>query len=503
MKKNLFSIIALCMCGLPFATLADNSVKERNEKFLSLIEPDSIDDQSVIQVLTEWESATPDNVDLHTAWFNYLLIKSKKQAVALNFPGVKNGSILQVMSVPGVQGNIPDGKYVVLSDSINGDPIAALNPKTIFVDSIFWAGINHLDRSLELNPDRLDVWFGKMTALVMKEAYPEIMTTAQQIIDRSKQNNNLWQWQYDTPLDERSEEAFSSITDFIFTLGDAGQNELAEQLADSLIAAYPQDLYYTLVKGQYYIKNDELDKAIENHENVWKGYKDDLRVAANLAYLYNQTGNTEKLLEICAVLEQSEEEEFVNLANEYRESSVTVNVDFFQIKDYVKTNKKEVQALTDRFIKGDETLTLQELSYIYFGHIYLHKNNNSSLWKGRNQAKELYDAGKYEECISLCNNTLKKHPVSLAASVYVLFCHNELDRTSPEADNLYLRSKQIGRLIHQGHFMVNGEDDIDKKMSPYCVLWRADEDVFFDYFLDEREQKSNHFFTNPVDFEGQ
>lgn len=367
-------------------------------------------------------------------------------------------------------------------------------------DSLYDAGIEILNKALALNPDRIDIWFSKLEVYMHEKKFTEFMSSVNEFIHRSKQNENQWQEKFNKSLGEKGEEFFSNVTNYIFKLAENGQNVLAEQLADSIIAAYPQDLYYTLIKGQYYISNNEFDKAIENHEAVWTSHKEDLRVAANLAYLYNQVGNTEKLLEICTALELSENEEFAEIGKGYRELCETVDVDFFHIKDYVEANKKEVQTLTERFIEGDETLTLRELSYIYFGHIYLGKNN-SSLWKDRNHAKKLYDDGKYEECLNLCRKTLKKHPVSLAASVYVTFCYDAMNKTGQEAENLFLRSRQIGRLIHQGQFKVKGEKGMEG-ISPYCVLWRADEDVFFDYFLTKEERKNNKIFANPVDFKG-
>ena len=158
-------------------------------------------------------------------------------------------------------------------------------------------------------------------------------------------------------------------------------------------------------------------------------------------------------------------------------------------------------------------MSLRDLSIVYFGHALTPECNSTQLWDIN--ADSLLRNEKYEELLKVCEETLEKHPASLAANLFASMCSEHLD--NPNGELYYLRCSQIGRMIYEGAgrlFDLGGTDDSDSKEKEgdadsdtnesnpriYKILWRADENAFVDYMLRDEDKKEGLYFTEPVYF---
>ena len=448
--------------------------------------PDTL---AIRQYLEEWEAKDPKNVDLSTCWFNLYLSRSRE-------------SILQ-LTVPNGEGEYEyetdkDSQKIVIKDSL-GNVKGYLEPgETIYTDTFFNKAIAKLDEGLALNPNRLDIWMGKIQAYLMKKDYSKACDNIFQTLRRAKVVGNGWLWTEDEPINEKSFEAISNMTDYAVQLMEANKVTEALQVMDSLIAFKPDYSAFKLIKGDICAKKKLDEEALAIYESLWEEYKEDMPYVSNLAWLYSDHDRLEDMERLCQILDKSNDPEYISFARQLRQAHETLNIDFEAIKVYAEQNKKELSQLTERFVKGDETLTLNEISKVYFGHAADPKNCKP-LWKEIDAARKLYDEKKYKESFALCESALKKHPVSLAANSFAFLSLRSINEEDERLDIYYSRFMMLVQMIIKGARPLI-EDKPDSSLV-YSILWRDDENTLVDIVFQEMGIKAkNYIFTNPVYF---
>ena len=90
-----------------------------------------------------------------------------------------------------------------------------------------------------------------------------------------------------------------------------------------------------------------------------------------------------------------------------------LKVDYAEIENFVSQHEEEYNALMDRFIGGDETLTKEELKLIYYGTAF---SPNYSLLNDEGISDEILNAicsRDFGHAIILCGQALEKTPTNL------------------------------------------------------------------------------------------
>ena len=102
-------------------------------------------------------------------------------------------------------------------------------------------------------------------------------------------------------------------------------------------------------------------------------------------------------------------------------SSPRVDVDLNRIKIEVAQNPGEYQALMNRFLIGDTTLTLDQVAKIYYGYAFSYDYDPTD---HNDAVTRAYDSRDYAETWRLCEDALRINPVSLDLTIKALVAAN-------------------------------------------------------------------------------
>lgn len=473
MKKLLFALVASMFLVPAKAQVAAHSRITTVNEMLAADQPDTL---AIRQYLEEWEKQGPKNADLCTAWFNYYMLP--------------------------IQADASVGDGIQIRDSL-GNIAGSIRP---FTGEFPWdhgkslkLAVAKLEEGLKISPSRLDIWMGKTKAFMMVGEYVQASENIYATLRESKKNNNVWTWKEDEPMNEEGIQAIFSQSDYAIDMMESGQIDLAHQVMDSLIAYYPEHSMFKLIKAELYARKRMDNEALSIMEPLFEEYKGDMFYVSNLAWIYSDNNQLDKMEECCAILDASGDSEMVNFASSLRMQHMSLNIDFEEIRAFAQSNPDELQRLTDRFIKADESLSLDEICKVYFGHAADPKNC-VMLWEGTDAERQLFDAGKYKETLEMCEKALEKHPASLAANTFAFLALRQLDEQDPRLGVFYTRFSMIVTMIEKGGKPLV-EDEPEKSLV-YSILWRDDENTLVDVFFRQQEElrRRSYLFTNPVYF---
>lgn len=143
-----------------------------------------------------------------------------------------------------------------------------------------------------------------------------------------------------------------------------------------------------------------------------------------------------------------------------------LNVDLNLIKVKMTTNPDEYRALSNRFVVGDSTLTLDEMAVVYYGYAFTTDYDPTYVYQDIDNA---YSNANYAETWQLCEEALKYNPVSLDLTIKALVAANNCDiqRAHAMIPSLQIRYELVSNLI-----LNSGKGtDVD---SPFIVICSQD-----------------------------
>ena len=278
---------------------------DRVEKINAMLSSNSPDTAAIHSLLVEWQAEAPDDCELYPSWFNYYLLRSRESVIYLN--GYAEG-----------QGPADNDSFVIADE--NGTPVGELANHTTYSPEYFQKSIESIDAGIAMYPSRLDFYMGKATAQLWAGRYDDVVTTVLQTIDASLKNNNTWMWTNNEPLGEYGRERFNDITDIILQLVDAGETNKALYLFDVLIASYSDYPMFQVIKADLLAYIGQYQQALAIYEPLLSSMSDDLMMVCNMAYAYRQLNMTDKVLEMCTILEKSNNDEAIQRAKQLRNS---------------------------------------------------------------------------------------------------------------------------------------------------------------------------------------
>lgn len=143
-----------------------------------------------------------------------------------------------------------------------------------------------------------------------------------------------------------------------------------------------------------------------------------------------------------------------------------LDVNYASIEKFVTQQEAQYDSLMQRFIKGDTTLTLDEVKYVFYGCYYSLKYDYT------NPSQELmtaYKEKRYEDVLNLGSKELKKSPAQLA--ILFRMCVAALEQEDEEKAQLYKT-----RLLQIVDVILSSGDGKSAKTA-YKVLEVSDEYV--------------------------
>ena len=452
--KSLLTFVIVLMASFAMAqTASQQQFYDRYEKITESEEPDT----AAIHVLIEdWEKVASDDPDLIRTKIIYELMQSDP-------------------SVPG-EINQPFAERIKLL----------------------------AEEAITRYPNRLDLRSYNAIGYFLVGQNEKALDCLLQIIDHSQTVNGNWLGKQNKPYEKGFEQFEENMCTMIPHFFQSEDYTRALTFLDKLVAAYPQSFAFRMNHASVLAASGKHEQAIEEFLALEKEQPNEDHTIITLAQLYAETGNETKAREYCD--KAIALNDFYTQTAEYIMGSFeTLTVDFDEIKEYMKSHEDEYRKIEMKFKGGEAGMSLRDLSILYFGHALTPECTSTKLWDIN--ADSLARNGKFEELLSACEETLKKHPASIAANFYAGISAEQLGNFT--AGLYFLKCQQLARMITKSADSLNnlgGKDESEKAEDKfddtkyYKILWRADENVFVDFLLDKKEKGKTLFFSQPVYF---
>lgn len=231
------------------------------------------------EVLLRWEKEAPKDAELFTSYLNYYFLKSRKEVLS-------------------VTTDVPDGEHLAIQDS-SGNTAGFFGSQVIYLDEPFEKGMDKIDEGIKLYPNRLDMRFGKIYILGLKQDWDRFTAEIVKTIVYSSQNKNKWTWTNNEKHEGGAEFFLISLQDYQLTLYNAGNDKLLmnmRTIANEILKYYPNHIPSLSNLSITYLLNNDYDKAIEILLKAEKINPKDGVVLSNIAHAYKQKGDVESAI---------------------------------------------------------------------------------------------------------------------------------------------------------------------------------------------------------------
>lgn len=143
-----------------------------------------------------------------------------------------------------------------------------------------------------------------------------------------------------------------------------------------------------------------------------------------------------------------------------------IEVDYDKISAEVSSNRENLLSLTNRFLIGDTTLTLEQKATVYYGHAFTPEYAPDKEYEDVDKA---YNSGAYGNALVLAEQALASSPVSLDLTIKALVSATQIEGVSPtKIAALKARYNMIGDAILASGSGITPE-------SPFKVIAAGDE----------------------------
>ncbi len=268
--QNIFLIVfSLFVTQLSFA----QNYKSDFEKLLK--ENDTINQ---LKLLKNWEKVEPENAELFTSYFNYYLLKSRKEKISLTSQKSSDKSYL-------------------LKDSLNKNSFY-LGNKFDFRKSDIQKGFEKIDEGIKLYPNRLDMRFGKIFVFGEIKDWSNFTKEILATIDYSTKNNNDW---IDNEKNSKGKTFFlQRIHNFqvqLYRTNDESLLKNMQEIANEVLKFYPDHVESLSNLSITYILKKEYDKGLIPLLKAEKINPKDVVVLSNIAQCYTKKGDKKSAIE--------------------------------------------------------------------------------------------------------------------------------------------------------------------------------------------------------------
>lgn len=264
-------LIAICTTAL---------CDEYKDEYIELLKEEEY--KKLLLHIQKWEEEKPEDPEMFIAYFNYYINRSKKAGVSLD-------------TTPPDQ----DEKTLVFTDPNTGEVRGYISDRIIFDEEDVRRGTAHLDKGLELHPDRLDMHFGKIHILgeiVDFKSQKEQLITVLKI---SEQNNNEWLWSDSKKLEDAKNFMMKNIQSrlrTIFELESEEAHNYIKEVSLEMIRIYPNHIYGYNNLGSISCFQKRFDDALNYYKRAEEIDPRDMIVLNNIAQLYRELNDKENAI---------------------------------------------------------------------------------------------------------------------------------------------------------------------------------------------------------------
>lgn len=290
MKRTLIFLIAV-VASMVTSYGQDHS---RYDEAVALL--DAFETDSLKTYLEQWEAEEPGNAEVYALWLNYYYFTALEEVVEI---------------VP----EVPEGESAFALVDSTGNNAGYIVSKVVLHGDVLKLGYEKIDRGMALNPDRLDLYFGKAHLLLNASAdYEGFISLIMKTFERNKANGGAWTWTFNEPMNDNGESFINSIQDYFVALYSIDDKEYASRLVDMALEAYPDNVMFLSDRAVLAFVAGDLQSALEQYLKVLEIAPDDWLVMANIANIHRDLNNIDEAVKYYTMLKESDDPEFAQLA---------------------------------------------------------------------------------------------------------------------------------------------------------------------------------------------
>lgn len=449
MKKSL-SLIAVVLLSLQVISAQQEAPQtSRYSSFRQLMDVDTpLDTLSIGNLLANWEAEAPQDIELQSAKFQYLIRKALLDIEMPQSPIAENTAMLP--DIPGLYDNLQFTNYWILQDKGN----AMKNYQQAY---------EIIDHAIGEHPERLDLYYWKADGYMQKFEHRRGMLVALDVLQQSRKSD--WQWYVTNNRPATIDDKEQLLTTCVSNLLEHSEFSLAQIMVDSMLCDNPKSIAYRGAQAIVYECMMKPDSAIQIYQQLNVEAPDNYQVALRIAACYLNKGDKEQARPYLEQIAANPDEEVAAYGRQLLMQIQDVVWKYDEVEQWMKEHAEEFKNLQQRFIEGDETLTPTDIGYIYFGQAFTDSYSYINLDFGK--AKELLNNAEYEQCLALCKTSLQKTPASLTMLMNgAMACQMLQDNET--LVNFGLRINQLATMLGA----IGQVTDIE---NPIPVLWVEEE----------------------------
>lgn len=423
MKRIFFAVIASILLAVAGAVAQENS---NYDKFLKLLEQK--DTIAMKNLLDGWDNSDPE---YYVSAFNFWLLQARDEILIVN-AGQPDS----------------DGETVLLYDKDNKQAGYIQNDVS-YDEALLNKAVTVLEEGISKYPDRLDMRIGLATTYFNAKKTDKALSVIKGILDRAKENGNVWLWKRNEPLENTPQSMTDSmqgyVNKFITSASPTEVNDLVEMLVDY----DPKNPVFLSNKASLLYNDWKFEEALKLYEEAFTYDPSDMLIAGNIAFGYldiNRFDEAKPYLELVAqnskdVREKVWAKEMLSSLDSLKNATYN-KLDIKSLKDYATNNREEFDQLYARYLEADITLTSNETFLLCYASAFTEHNTKLDVKDINSFIREEDDEKVYQKGKEL----LKSSPFSLKLLYYTAIAAYKLKKD--DAESLAVRLNMVFEAIN-------------------------------------------------------
>jgi tetratricopeptide (TPR) repeat protein len=259
-----------------FLTLSSGTValaQDFQSRFADLFYKE--DTTAQVELLQQWTNASPNDPELAVAYYN--VYRSRKEVVSITDEPLSEESLEMKDS---------SGHTYYMGSVIHYD-----------ADTLQKA-FTYIDKGLAGNPDRLDMWLGKIYMLGKSESFEAFVKEILRMVEHSTKNKHAWRWTNGEPKEDAERAFFEAVQGYIGTLYERDdQIPNMRRVAEGVLAFYPNNIPNLSNAAISYIMTEDYDSALGYLQKAEALDPKDCIVLNNIAETYSKKNDIAKSIE--------------------------------------------------------------------------------------------------------------------------------------------------------------------------------------------------------------